>query len=84
VSAVFKLPRPSCDKPSTAKVALPADAYALVALDAVKDGDPGKLDAKTREAAHNQLRQGLSSEAVRGYLDSLRKSAKIEIAEDRM
>jgi len=84
VAAVFKLPRPAADKPSTAKVPLASDTYALVALEAVKDGDPSKLDAKTREAARNQLRQGVSAEAVRGYLDSLRKSAKIEIAEDRM
>ena len=84
VGVVFKLPRPAADKPSLGKVPMAGDTYALVAVDAVKDGDPAKLDAKTREAARNQLRQGVSAEAVRGYLDSLRKSAKIEIAEDRM
>jgi len=84
VAVVFKLPRPAADKPSLGKVPMAGDTYALVAVDAVKDGDPSKLDAKTREAARNQLRQGVSAEAVRGYLDSLRKSAKIEIAEDRM
>jgi peptidyl-prolyl cis-trans isomerase D len=78
------LPRPQADKPVVGKVATANDAYALVALDAVKDGDPSKLDAKTREAARNQLRQGVGGEAVHGFVDSLRKDAKIEIAEDRM
>jgi len=84
VAEAFKLPRPAGDAPVTGKAALPNGAYALIALQAVKDGDPSKLDAKTREAARNQLRQGASGTAVRGYVDSLRKAAKIEIAEDRM
>jgi peptidyl-prolyl cis-trans isomerase D len=84
VAEVFKLSRPQEGKPVTTQVALANDAYALVALDAVKDGDPAKLDAKTREAARNQLAQGIGEETVRGYVDSLRKTAKIEIAEDRL
>ena len=84
VAEAFKLPRPAGDAPVTGKAALPNGAYALITLQAVKDGDPSKLDAKTREAARNQLRQGASGTAVRGYVDSLRKAAKIEIAEDRM
>jgi peptidyl-prolyl cis-trans isomerase D len=84
VNEVFKLARPQADKPATAEVTLANDVYALVALDAVKDGDPSKLDAKTHEAARNQLRQGVGSEAVHGFVDSLRKNAKIEVAEDRM
>lgn len=84
VVEVFKLARPQADQPVATEVALANDVFALVALDAVKDGDPSKLDTKTREAARNQLRQGVGSEAVRGFVDSLRKNAKIEIAEDRM
>jgi peptidyl-prolyl cis-trans isomerase D len=84
VEAVFRLARPLPDKVVTEQVAMANGVYALVSLDAVKDGDPSKLDAKTREAASNQLRQGVGSEAVHGFVDSLRKNAKIEIAEDRM
>jgi peptidyl-prolyl cis-trans isomerase D len=84
VDEVFKLARPQPDKPVVGDVALANDVYALVALDAVMDGDPAKLDAKAREAARSQLRQGIGSEAVRGFIDSLRKVAKIEIVEDRM
>jgi peptidyl-prolyl cis-trans isomerase D len=84
VLEVFKLPRPQVDKPVAGKVALANETYALVSLDAVKDGDPSKLDAKTKEAARNQLRQGAGGQAIRGFVDALRKSAKIEIAEDRL
>ena len=84
VDAVFALDRPQGDRPVPGKAALAGDAFALIELTSVKDADPSKLDAKTREAARNQLRQGVGAEAVRGYIDSLRKAAKIEIAEDRL
>jgi peptidyl-prolyl cis-trans isomerase D len=85
VSEVFNLPRPAAaDKPTTAEVALAGDAYALVALTGVKDADTSKLDAKTKDAVRNQLAQGYSNDAVRGFLDTLRKSADIKIAQDRM
>ena len=84
VAEVFKLSRPTADKPTTAKVALANGAFALVELDGVTDGDPAKADAKTREAARNTITQAYGQEAVRGFVDSLRKSAKVEIAEDRL
>jgi peptidyl-prolyl cis-trans isomerase D len=84
VAEAFKLPRPEQGKADTAQVALANDAHALIVLDAVKDPDASKFDAKSREAARNQLEQSLGSETVRGFVDSLRKSAKIEIAEDRL
>ena len=84
VDAVFKLDRPQNSKPVDGETALADSTFALIELTSVKDGDPGKLDAKTREAARNTLRQGLGTLAVRGYVDSLRKSAKVEIAEDRL
>lgn len=84
VGQAFSLARPQEGKAVTGKVALPGDVYALIVLDAVKDGDPAKLDAKTREAARNQLSQGIGDLAVRGYVDSLRKTAKIEVVEDRL
>ncbi|MBR0347950.1 MAG: SurA N-terminal domain-containing protein [Rudaea sp.] len=84
VGEVFKLARPAADKPTTAEVALANDAYALVALTSVKDADPSKLDAKSKEAARNQLAAGYSNDAVRGFLDALRKSADVKVAEERM
>ncbi len=84
VEAVFKLDRPKDGKTVAGEVALANDAYALIELDGVKDADPAKLDSKSIEAARNELRQSYGQEAVREFIDSLRKSAKIEIAEDRL
>lgn len=84
VDAVFKLDRPQGEKSVNGEAVLGNDDYALVQLTAVKDGDAAKLDPKTREAARNTLRQSIGALAQRGYVDSLRKSAKVEIAEDRL
>jgi len=84
VQTVFNLERPQSGKPVVGRVGLADDAYALVVLDAVTDGDPSKLDAKTKEAARNMLRQGIGLEATRGFIDSLKKAAEITIAEDRL
>jgi peptidyl-prolyl cis-trans isomerase D len=84
VQAVFNLDRPQQGKPVVGRVGLADDAYALVALDATAQGDPSKLDPKTKEAARNILRQGLGMEATRGFVDSLKKAADIKVAEDRL
>lgn len=84
VDDVFKLDRPQHGKPTEGESPLSNGDYALVQLTSVKDGDPSKVDAKTKEAARNTLRQGMGNLVVRGYIDSLRKSAKIEVAEDRL
>ncbi len=84
VDDVFKLDRPAEGKPTAGESSLSNGDFALVELTAVKDADPSKVDAKTKEAARNTLRQGQGGLAVRGYIDSLRKSAKIEVTEDRL
>ena len=84
VEAVFNLDRPQEGKPVVGRVGLPDDIYALIALDVVTEGDAAKLDAKTKEAARSSLRQGLGIQAMRGFVDSLRKAADIKIAEDRL
>jgi peptidyl-prolyl cis-trans isomerase D len=84
VDDAFKLDRPAEGKPTVGESSLSNGDFALIELTAVKDGDPSKIDAKTKEAARNTLRQGMGGLAVRGYVDSLRKSAKIEVAEDRL
>jgi len=81
---VFNLDRPQNGKAVAGRVGLADDAYALIVLDAVTDGDPAKLDPKTKEAARNMLRQGIGIEATRGFVDSLKKTAEITIAEDRL
>jgi peptidyl-prolyl cis-trans isomerase D len=83
-AAAFKLPRPADGKPEYGNVALIDDAYALFALDKVTDGDVAKIDEAGREAVRNQLQSINAMVATANFVASLRKSAKIQIAEDRM
>ncbi len=84
VAAAFSLPRPTADKPSRQRVALGGDAYALLQLDSVTDGDPSKLDAKTREAARNTLGQAIATTAAREFIDALRGQAKIRTSTEKL
>lgn len=84
VAEVFKLPRPAAGKPQFALVPLANDTYALARLDAVNDGDPSKLDAAARDQVRSQLERGTANQAARAFIDTLRKTTKIEIAEDRL
>ncbi|HSX61661.1 MAG TPA: SurA N-terminal domain-containing protein [Tahibacter sp.] len=82
--AAFKLPRPAEGKPEFGSVSLIDDAYALFEVDKVVDGDVAKVDEAGREAIRNQLQSINAMVATNNFVASLRKSAKIQIAEDRM
>ena len=55
VKAAFALPRPQEGKPQIQLVELGGDAYALLQLDSVTDGDPSKLDIKTLQDAYDNV-----------------------------
>jgi len=84
VAAAFSMARPAQDKASYRLVDLGGDSYALVQLTAVADGDPSKLDAKTREAARNTLQQQMSMSVTREFVDALRKATKVSISESKL
>ncbi len=84
VKAVFALPRPQADKPQIQLVPLGGDTFALLQLDKVVDGDPSKLDAKTKAAARNTLADGIGTTATREFVDALRADAKVHVSEDRL
>lgn len=84
VTAAFTLPRPQQGKPQRQLVTLGGDTYALLQLDSVVDGDPSKLDAKTREAARNTLSQSIATTMTREFIAALRTGAKVRVSEDRM
>lgn len=84
VKAVFSMARGEQGKPSHTLVELGGDSYALVELLAVTDGDPSKLDATTRSAARNTLRQGASGETMEEFIVSLRNHASIKRFENRL
>jgi len=84
VKAAFALPRPQEGKPQIQLVELGGDAYALLQLDSVTDGDPSKLDIKTKQAARNTLAQSVATVVTREFIDALRAGTKVHIAEDRL
>jgi len=84
VKAAFEMARPQPGKPGHQLVPLGGDAYALIQLDAVVDGDPSKLDAKTKEAARNALVQGAGNEIAREFVAALRKETKVRVFENKL
>jgi peptidyl-prolyl cis-trans isomerase D len=84
VAAAFALPRPSADKPERQLVTLNNDTYALLELDSVVDGDPSKLDAKTKDAARNTLSQAIAQTATREFVDALRADAKVRVSAEKL
>lgn len=84
VKAVFSMPRPLAGKPGYQLVSLGGDAFALIQLDSIVDGDPSKLDAKTREAARATLVQSGSAVTASEFVAALRKDAKITVSEARL
>lgn len=84
VNAAFTMPRPSGKSLQRRIVELGGDSYAVLQLDKVTDGEPAKLDARTREAARNALRDAESAEAARALVDALRKETKITVYEDKL
>jgi peptidyl-prolyl cis-trans isomerase D len=80
----FSLPHPVEGKPSVGMVELPAGGHALIALTAVKDGDPAATDAEMVGALREQLSQAMGGAEAAAYVKALRQAAKIEVVEDRL
>lgn len=79
----FGLPHPSEGKPSVGMVETAA-GHALIALTAVKDGEPTASDEATRVALADQLGQMIGGAESAAFVQALRKSATIEVVESRL
>jgi peptidyl-prolyl cis-trans isomerase D len=84
VAAAFKAPRPAQGKPDYLAVPLAGASYAVVAIDAVHDGDPGKVDDAAREAVRTQLQNQTGTSNVLQLVESLRQEIKPEIDYERL
>lgn len=80
----FKLPHPAQGETSTGLASLGAEGYVLLAVEAVRDGDPGMLDEAFRSALRQQLARAQSAIEVQAYIDALRKQFPVSVAEDRL
>lgn len=84
VQAVFAMPRPAEGKPERKLVDLGNDEYAIVRLDVVEDGDPSKLDAKTREATRNTLGEAFGMASTQEFVSALRKNTKVKFSPGKL
>jgi peptidyl-prolyl cis-trans isomerase D len=80
----FGLEHPAASKPTLGEVALPDGSHALVALTEVVDGDPAKTDEATRTTMSEQLGQAIGGAEATAFVQALRKSATIEVVEERL
>ena len=69
--------------PATA-VKLPDGRFVVVAVTAVADGDPQKLDAAAREQLQDDIGRARGMVEARAFLRNLRKQYKVTVAEDRL
>ena len=85
VKAAFALPRPQEGKPQVQLVELGGDAYALLQLDSVTDGDP--VQARHQDQAggsKHALSRRSNGRHARVHRRAARAGIKVHIAEDRL
>ncbi len=84
VRTAFRLPRPEEGKPRMDGVRLRDGGYAVVAVFAVRDGDPSKMDEQTRTRYAQALRQTFGGDEFNALLNALKAKAEIERYQDRL
>ncbi len=85
IDAGFRLPHPVAGKSTQSGLAeISPDHYALVEATRVADGDPGQLDQATHDKLREQLPQMQGALEMRSYIDMLRNTYTVKIAEDRL
>jgi peptidyl-prolyl cis-trans isomerase D len=84
LDTAFAMPHPDKDKPQFALASLGGGSYALLALNAVHAGDPGKIPETQRQMLLQQMRQFMAATATDEWLTLLKSQAKIKISKDRM
>jgi peptidyl-prolyl cis-trans isomerase D len=84
VAEVFRMPRPGADAPHRAAVALGGNAYALVELTGVSDGNPAAADPTARAQAREALASGAAEGELRAFIDALKARTRIRVADERL
>ena len=84
INRVFELPHPVEGRTDVGMAELGGNRYALILLESVADGDPASIGADVRSALSEQLATALGGVEARAYVDALRASADIKVAEERL
>lgn len=83
VSEVFRLARPGADAATRARIQY-GDAWALVELSAVSDGDPAQIAPARRDQVRTELEQRRGMGEAQALLAALRADTNIVLAENRL
>ncbi|MDW8479753.1 MAG: SurA N-terminal domain-containing protein [Xanthomonadales bacterium] len=83
VAEAFRLPRPGA-RPRLGLAALGDGRYALIAVTAARDADPAAASAEDRRAVREQLLAERAAADRQAFLQALKASLEIRIAEDRL
>lgn len=83
-SEAFRLPHPADGAASVGLVDLGGNRHALLAVTAVRDGDPTAVSAAERSALAEQLGQVLAAIELEGLMEALRTQIPVELAEARI
>lgn len=75
----FELPHPAANNPSFAGLALGTHGYALVQLEAVRDGDIKALSNKDRASLRRSAAEFYGTIEFKALISELKKKAKIDI-----
>jgi peptidyl-prolyl cis-trans isomerase D len=84
LKAVFELAHPAKGAGTHALVPLKGGHFALVDLTAVKPGDTSKVPSEAQGFLRQQMAQAVGEADLQGFLEVLRKQAKIETAPQRL
>lgn len=84
LKAVFEMAHPAGGSDTRALVPLAKGHYAIVVLSAVKPGDPSKVPAEAHGFLQEQMARAFGDADLQGFLATLRKEAKIEVAPQRL
>ena len=80
----FTLPHPVDGKPSWSVVQTGSGAYAVVAVDKVADGDLSKISKADRDGLRGQMTDAMAKAATIDYIEALKTTGEIKVAQDRM
>lgn len=84
LKAVFEMAHPAKDAGTHALVPLKGGHFALVDLTAVKPGDTSKVPSEAQAFLRQQMAQAFGEADLQGFIEVLRKQAKIETAPQRL
>lgn len=84
VDAAFAAARPAASQSTYTQADVSPQGVAIIAINAVRDGDPAKVDAALKEQVRQQLLARRGAEYYNHYHAGLRREADVKIYRDQL